>query len=50
MYFRCDDNLKFPFTYNGKSEIDIYCYLIADILTNVLEKCSLFSHLPNISF
>ena len=28
----------------------IYCYLTAGILTKVLQKCSLSSPLPNISF
>ena len=42
-------NLKLPLTYNGKSEIGIYCYLIADIITKVLQKCS-FSPLPNTIF
>ena len=32
----------------GKVEIDIYCYLTADILTKVLQKCSLISPLPTI--
>ena len=27
-----------------------YCYLTADILTKVLQKCSLSSPIPNISF
>ena len=27
----------------------IYCYLTADILTKVLQKCSLSSPLPNVS-
>ena len=31
----------------GKVNICIYCYLIADILTNVLQACSLLSPLPN---
>ena len=30
----------------GKVEIGIYCYLTADILTKVLQKCSLSSPLP----
>ena len=42
------DNLNFPLTYNGKSESSLYCYLIADILTNVLKRCSLSNPLPNI--
>ena len=32
----------------GKMKVDIYCYFSADILTNVLQKCSLSSSLPNI--
>ena len=31
-------------------EVGLYCYLNADILTKVLQKCSLSSPLPNISF
>ena len=31
-------------------KIGIYCYLIADILTKLLQKCSLIGPLPNISF
>ena len=31
----------------GKVETGIYCYLTADILTEVLQKCSLSSPLPN---
>ena len=34
----------------GKAKIGLYCYLTADILTNVLQKCSLSSPLLNISF
>ena len=34
----------------GKVEISIYCCLTADILTKVLQKYSLSSHLPNIWF
>ena len=30
----------------GKVEIGIYCYLTADILTKVLQKCSLSIPLP----
>ena len=44
----CYDNLLFPLTYIGKVEIGIYCFLIADILTKVLQKCSLSSPLRNI--
>ena len=33
MCFRCYGNLKFPKTYNGKVEIDIYFCVTADILT-----------------
>ena len=32
----------------GKVEIDIHCYLTTDILTKVLQKCSLSSSLPTI--
>ena len=31
-------------------KIGIYCYLIADILTKLLQKCSLSGLQPNISF
>ena len=31
-----------------KLKIGIYCYLMVDILTKVLQKCSLSSPLPNI--
>ena len=31
-----------------KVKVGLYCYLIADILTKVLQKCSLNSPLPNI--
>ena len=34
----------------GKVKIGLYCYLTADILTKVLQKCSLSSPLANISF
>ena len=34
----------------GKMELGIYCYLIADILTKLLQKCSLTDPLPNILF
>ena len=33
----------------GKVEIGIYCYLTADILTKVLQKCSSSSPLQDIS-
>ena len=33
-----------------KVEVGLYCYLNADILTKSLQKCSLSSPLPNISF
>ena len=33
----------------GKRKFGIYCYLTADILTKVLQKCSLSSPLSNIS-
>ena len=32
----------------GKVKVGLYCYLIADILTKVLQRCSLSSPLPNI--
>ena len=32
----------------GKLKVCLYCYLTADILTKVLQKCSLSSPLPNI--
>ena len=34
----------------GKVKIGLNCYLTADILTTVLQKCSMSSFLPNISF
>ena len=34
----------------GKMKLGIYCYLIADILTKVLQKCSLCGFLQNIPF
>ena len=34
----------------GKVKVGLYFYLIADILTKVLQNCSLSSPLPNISF
>ena len=34
----------------GKMKIGIYCYLIADILTKLLQKCPLSGPLQNISF
>ena len=36
--------------YLGKMKIGIYCYLTADILTNVLQKCFLSGPPLNISF
>ena len=36
-----NDNLHLQYTHNGEVKIDIYCCLIANILTNVLLKCSL---------
>ena len=33
-----------------KMKICIYCYLVADILANVFQKCLLSSPLPNIQF
>ena len=48
-HFGCYDNLKIPLTYNGKTENwDLLCYLIADILTKVLQKCSWSSPLQTI--
>ena len=38
---------SYPLTYNGKMKNGIYCYVTADILTYVLQKCSLSSPLPN---
>ena len=32
----------------GKVEISIYCYLTADILTKVLQKCSMGNPLPTV--
>ena len=34
----------------GKVKVGLYFYLIADILTKVLQKCSLSSPLPNMNF
>ena len=34
----------------GIVKIEIYCYLIADILTKVLQKCMLSDPPPSISF
>ena len=34
----------------GKVKIEIYCHLIADILTKVLQKCLLSGPPPSISF
>ena len=34
----------------GNVKIGLYSYVAADIFTNVLQKCSLSSTLPNISF
>ena len=50
MYFRCYGNIKIPLTYNGKGKvkIGIYCFFIADILTNVFQNCLLSGPLPNI--
>ena len=45
----CYGSLQLPLTYNGgKMKIGTYCYLTADILTEVLQKCSLSSPLPTI--
>ena len=30
-----------PLAYNGEMKISIYCYLIEDILTKLLQICSL---------
>ena len=45
MCFRCYGNLKFPLTYNEKSESVFYCYLTADtcILTERFYKYLLSS-------
>ena len=48
MYFGCYGKLKFPLTCNGKSEIGIYCCLVADILAKVFQKCLLTSPVLNI--
>ena len=32
----------------GKVKVDLYFYLTADILTKIIQKCSLSSPLPNI--
>ena len=34
----------------GEMKIGIYCYLIADIFTNILQKYSFSGSLQNISF
>ena len=34
----------------GKVKVGLYYYLIADILTKVLHRCSLSSPLPNMNF
>ena len=34
----------------GKVKIGLYCFVTADIFTNILQKCPLNSPLPNISF
>ena len=34
----------------GKVKIVIYCYRIADILTNIVQKCLLTGPLPKINF
>ena len=34
----------------GKMKIGIYCSVIVDILTTLLQKCSLIGPLPSISF
>ena len=52
-YFLFFGNIKFPaidLKIMGKNEIDIYCYLIADILTNVFQKGLLSGPLPNIYY
>ena len=50
MYFGCYGNLKFPLTCNGKMKIGINCYLVADILAKVFQKCLISSPLANIIF
>ena len=40
-HFGCYDNLRFHWLTMGKVKIKIYCYLIEDILTKVLQKCLL---------
>ena len=45
-YFGCYGNFKFPFTCNGKNENWYHdCYLVADILAEVFQKCLLSSPL-----
>ena len=39
---------KFPLTIMEKVKVGLYCYLIADILIKILQRCSLSSPLPNI--
>ena len=50
----CYGNLKMPLTYNGKKrKLPFIAIYMADILTKVLQKCSLSStllNLRNISF
>ena len=52
----CYGNLSCHRLIMGKMKIGIYCYLIEDILTKVVQKCSLsgplptFYSCPNISF
>ena len=48
MCFSCYDSLKFPLTFIGKVKVGLYCYLIADILTKVLQRFSLSSPQPNV--
>ena len=50
MNFSCYGNLKFHWRTMGKVKIEIYCHLIADILTKVLHKCLLSSPLSKIPF
>ena len=44
----CCGNYNCHWLIMGKVEIGIYCYLTTDILTKVLQKCSLSSPLPTI--
>ena len=46
--FHCCDNLSFRRLTMENIKVGLYFYLTADILTKVLQKCSLSSPLPNI--